>query len=63
MKGTASEHGWLPHPRPSFTTFSHFLPLGLKIRFFLGNCQEKKLKKSFTKIAATKSFVGTQGDR
>jgi hypothetical protein len=48
---------------PSLTTFSHFLPLGLKIRFFLGNCQEKKLKKSFTKIAATKSFVGTQGDR
>jgi hypothetical protein len=51
MKGTASEHGWLPYHRP--ITY-HFFPLSPteieNTAFFRELSRKKTKKKSFTKI-------------
>jgi hypothetical protein len=49
VEGSTFKHGASSQSLPSFTTLSHFSPLIVKIRFFLGNCQGKKwIKRGFT---------------
>jgi hypothetical protein len=46
-----------PIPYPSLTTFSHNLPLRIKIRFFLDSCQAKKLSKEGKRKDSQKKFL------
>jgi hypothetical protein len=50
MEGIAFEHGLQPQLLPLFTTKTHFSPLMVKIRLFLGNCQEKKVRRKVSQF-------------